>query len=235
VLTRAHAGRANPAPVVKAMIIDVPATASSFVEFRQSTFSQSGDDDDGDDDDDGCGEVCSDIGSVSSAWSLSVAGDHLAPYDDDEAPTKKRTQIATTCDCILMYGDRVVTFDGRTDMCLDLPLSDADGDLAHAVERMLVSQFHVVLRCAPQRIATHLFTHPAEANVVNHLLFGAVSHFTARGPDDGHARPCFMTVDEAVHIARLRAPTKSLPCYTSARVAVLRSIDLYAELLGGAP
>jgi hypothetical protein len=46
----------------------------------------------------------------------------------------------------------------------------------------ILLEYNVVLK-SPEKIATYLFTHPYRYNIMNHLYFGIVSHFTQKNVD----------------------------------------------------
>jgi hypothetical protein len=139
---------------------------------------------------------------------LSVAGDHhLTPYDDDGRAVEEARRSLATDTLHLMWrpGGHV----RRADRYVPRPPL-SDGGRRPGARRRADAVIAVPCRPAvraPQRI-TDAPSHLPEANVVNLPALRHMSHFTARGPD-GHARPCFATVDGPVHVSATSTPTSA--------------------------
>lgn len=222
------------------MIITIPARASSYTDFRSCDFSS--------DDDSYEGTTCTEMSDVSS-WQLSWSSiDTPSTEKEDQAcgqptqvpaPGHRNTKQDTEawCHCILFHDSRILTFAGAPDLNFPLTRGLVDnmvGDVySTEVTDVLQSRFHVALKHAPIRAATYLFTHPQKTDLITHVYFGVVSHLTARNTDP-ESQPCYQRIQEALHYARFGSGARKVACYTSTKVALLRSLHAYSALVAEA-
>jgi hypothetical protein len=148
-------------------------------------------------------------------------------------PTKlgKKTEIDTMCECVLLYDSKIVTFSEESELHIKLPRTSLQENpytpFEETVAQILQVEYNVVLKRSPEKIATYLFTHPYRYNIMNHLYFGIVSHFTQKNVDPV---PVLTSIEDSVKHARFQSGTRTLKCYTAAKVALMKSMSMYSSL-----
>lgn len=143
----------------------------------------------------------------------------------------KSTEIDTMCECVLLYGSKIVTFSKESELHIKLPRTSLHENphtpYEDTVAQILQAEYHTVLKRSPEKITTYLFTHPHRYNIMNHLYFGVISHFTHKNVDPV---PVLTSIDESVRHARFQSGTRTLKCYTAAKVALMKSMSMFSSL-----
>jgi hypothetical protein len=146
---------------------------------------------------------------------------------------KKKTEIDTVCQCILLYDSNIVTFGNDLELHMKLPsvqlCEHPNTEYQDTIGQILLSEYNVVLKRAPEKISTYLFTHPLRSNLINYLYFGVVSHFSAKNTDIAKT-PRYTSIEDTIRHVRFQSGTRALKCYTAAKVALLRSMYMFSSI-----